>query len=177
MICGEHAVVRAADLDDAPSLWRLYDTSRPRSFLLGPAREVIVPTRDELEQLLARKDVHADVFFVIEDLTGQIHGGCLLRGGLHGSFYNEVAVAFADDADYRTPMADEVFTFLRHRAFVERKANKIMAHCIENETEYREFLDRQGFRSDGVQRDMVFTLGRYFDLESLSLFPESGQEN
>ncbi len=177
MIRGEHAVVRAADLDDAPSLWCLYDTSRPRSFLLGPAREVLVPTRDELEQLLARKDVHADIFFVVEDLTGEIRGGCLLRGGLQGSFYSEVALAFADDADYETPIAEEVFAFLRHRAFVERKANKIMAHCIETETEYRAFLDRQGFQSDGVQRDMVFTLGRYFDLESLSLFPEPTEED
>ncbi|MCP4639973.1 MAG: GNAT family N-acetyltransferase [bacterium] len=174
MIVGEHAVIRTADVDDAPLLWRLYDTRRPRSFLLGPAREILIPSRDELQEILSRKDKLAGTFFVVENREGEIQGCCTLRGAMRGAFYNEVTLSLVHEADYATPLADEVMEFLKHMGFMERKLLKIVSHCLDRETEYRAFLVRHGFESDGVQRDMVYTLGRYYNLESLSLFREDG---
>jgi RimJ/RimL family protein N-acetyltransferase len=170
MIVGDEAVIRAAEVDDAPLLWRLYDASKPRSFLLGHAREVLIPTRDELHEVLTRKDLLSGTLFAIEDKEGTIRGCCALRGASRDAFHCEVAVALVDESDYGTPLADEAMEFLKYSGFRERKLSKLMGHCLVRETDYRAFLVRHGFESAGVQRDMVYTLGRYFDLEALSLF-------
>ncbi|MBN2309182.1 MAG: GNAT family N-acetyltransferase [Candidatus Hydrogenedentes bacterium] len=176
MIVGDHAVIRAADLDDSPLLHRLYDVSKPRSFLLGPSREVLIPTRDELQEVLSRKDLLSGVFFVVEDKQGELRGCCSLRGVTSSAFFSEMAVALVDEADYATPLADEVMDFIRYGGFHERKLRKLMGHCLDREARYREFLVRHGFVSNGVQREMVYALGRYFDLESLSLFRDAADD-
>lgn len=170
MITGIHTVIRSAEPDDATALWRLYDPKRPRSFLLGPTRDVMIPTHDEIREMLGRRDVVQGTFFTIEDRAGEIRGCCVLRGAKMESEFAELVVALDDDASYATPLADEALAFLEKMGFVDKKLNKLVAHCLSNETEYRAFLVRHGFVSDGVQRQMVYTRGQYFDLESLSRF-------
>ena len=170
MISGIHTVIRSAEPDDAEAMWRLYDPKRPRSFLLGPTREVMIPTQDEMREMLGRRDVVQGSFFTIEDHAGVVRGCCVLRGAKMESEFAEIVVALDDDAAYETPLADEVIAYLEKVGFVDKKLNKLVAHCLSNETNYRAYLVRHGFVSDGVQRQMVFTKGQYFDLESLSLF-------
>ncbi|MDZ4857414.1 MAG: GNAT family protein [Candidatus Hydrogenedentes bacterium] len=170
MISGKYTIIRSAEPDDAVAMWRLYDPGRPRSFLLGPSREVMIPTQDEMREMLARRDVIQGSFFAIEDFAGEVLGCCVLRGAKMESDFAEVVVALSHDGAYNTPVADEVFQFLEKLGFVDKKLNKLVAHCLSDETEYRDFLGRHGFTSDGIQREMVYTKGRYFDLESLSLF-------
>lgn len=170
MISGQFTVIRSAEPDDAYAMWRLYDPDRPRSFLLGPSREVMIPTQDEMREMLGRRDVIQGSFFAIEDKSGEVCGCCVIRGAKMESEFAEVVVVLADDAAYDSPVADEAFDFLVKLGFTEKKLNKLVAHCLSNEQRYRDFLVRHGFVSDGVQREMVYTQGRYFDLESLSLF-------
>lgn len=170
MITGTYTVIRSAEPDDAAAMWRLYDPRRPRSFLLGPTREVMIPTLDEMREMLGRRDVIQGSFFTIEDLAGEIRGCCVLRGAKMESEFAEIVVALDDDTAYDTPLADEVIAYIQKLGFVDKKLNKLVAHCLSNETHYRAYLLRHGFSSDGVQREMVYTQGRYFDLESLSLF-------
>ncbi|HRI87124.1 MAG TPA: GNAT family protein [Candidatus Hydrogenedentes bacterium] len=170
MISGKYTIIRSAEPDDAYAMWRLYDPSRPRSFLLGPSREVMIPTQDEMREMLARRDVIQGSFFAIEDRAGEVLGCCVLRGAKAESDFAEVVVALTDESSYDSPVADEVYEFLKKLGFVDKKLNKLVAHCLCNETGYRAFLVRHGFTSDGIQREMVYTKGRYFDLESLSLF-------
>jgi RimJ/RimL family protein N-acetyltransferase len=172
MIIGQHTVIRSAEPDDAIALWRLYDPDRPRAFLLGPAREVLIPTIDELREMLGRRDVVQGTFFVIEDTVGEVRGCCVLRGARLESEFAEIVIVFGSDDYYASPPAEEVFRFLARSAFIDKKLNKMCAHCLSAEESYRAFLIRHGFNSDGVQRDMVYTKGRYFDLESLSLFQQ-----
>ncbi|GMU92467.1 MAG: hypothetical protein AMXMBFR4_15250 [Candidatus Hydrogenedentota bacterium] len=170
MIVGQHTVIRSAEPDDAQALWRLYDPDRPRSFLLGPSREVMIPTQDELREMLGRRDVIQGSFFAVEDKSGDVRGCCVLRGAKLESEFAEIVVALSDDTEYDTPLADEVFQFLARMGFVEKKLNKLVSHCLNTEQLYRAYLIRHGFQSDGVQRDMVYTRGTYYDLESLTLF-------
>jgi RimJ/RimL family protein N-acetyltransferase len=170
MISGTYTVIRSAEADDAAAMWRLYDPKRPRSFLLGPTREVMIPTQDEMREILGRRDVVQGSFFTIEDRAGEIRGCCVLRGAKSESEFAEVVVALNNDDEYATPLADEVIAFLEKLGFVDKKLNKLVAHCLSNETQYRAYLARHGFLSDGIQRQMVYTRGQYFDLESLSLF-------
>lgn len=84
-----------------------------------------------------------------------------------------MVVALDNDDAYDTPLADEVIAFLEKTGFVDKKLNKLVAHCLSNETKYRAYLARHGFVSDGIQRQMVYTRGQYFDLESLSMFNQA----
>ena len=176
MISGKYTIIRSAEPDDALAMWQLYDPARPRAFLLGPSRDVMIPTQDEMREMLGRRDVVQGSFFAIEDTAGDVCGCCVLRGAKMESEFAEIVVALSDDAQYETPLADEVFEFLAKLGFTEKKLNKLVAHCLSNETHYRDFLVRHGFVSDGVQRQMVYTKGAYFDLESLSLFAGAASE-
>jgi RimJ/RimL family protein N-acetyltransferase len=134
----------------------------------------MIPTIDELREMLGRRDIVQGAFFAIEDKTGEVCGCCVFRGAKTESEYAEMVVAFGDDAYYALPMAEEVFQFLLRTALIEKKLNKLQAHCLSTEVSYRQFLEQRGFVSDGIQRDMVYTKGRYFDLESLTLFRDEG---
>lgn len=125
---------------------------------------------DELREMLGRRDVVQGTFFVIEDTIGEVRGCCVLRGARLEAEFAEIVIVFGNDDYYASPLAEEVFRFLARNAFVDKKLNKMCAHCLSAEEPYRRLLVAHGFRSDGVQRDMVYTKGRYFDLESLSLF-------
>lgn len=174
MITGEHAVIRSAEPDDAFALWQLYDPAIPRAFLLGPSREIMIPTIDEVREMLGRRDIVLGTFFAIEDKTGEVCGCCVLRGSKSESDYAEIVMVFGDDRLYESDLAEEVFQFILRTAFVEKRMNKLQSHCICTELAYRAFLAQRGFESDGVQRDMIYTKGRYYDLESLSLFRAEG---
>ena len=173
MITGEHAVIRTAVQDDAVALKRLYDPTHPRSAFLDRKRELLVPTIDELRQLLTRAEAKTGVFYTVEDRGGTIRGFAVLRGSTPEISSAELVVMLLDDADYATGLADEVCGFLLHRAFVQMGLNKMMAQCLDWERAYRDFLGARGFESDGVQRDVLFAQGRWYDLESLTLFRRS----
>jgi RimJ/RimL family protein N-acetyltransferase len=106
----------------------------------------------------------------VEDLEGNIRGFCTLRGADQELAYGELVLMLFDEPDYDSPLADEVFEFLRKSAFQQKKLNKVVTYCLDGETAYRSLLIRKGFQSDGVQREIVFALGRWHNLESLSLF-------
>jgi len=170
MITGEHGVIRTAEQDDAVAMKRLYASPLPRSALLDRKRELLVPTLDELRELLNHKDAkRAGVFYTIEDRCGAVRGFCSLRGAHPEVAYAEFVVMFFEEADYANPMAGEAFEFLAHRGFVQMRLNKLAAQRLEWETAYRAFLVRHGFEGEGVQRDIAFACGRYHDQESLSL--------
>ena len=126
-----------------------------------------------MREMLARRDVVQGSFFAVEDKAGDVCGCCVLRGAKMESEFAEIVVALADDSLYETALADEIFDFLAKLGFTEKKLNKLVAHCLSTEQRYRDYLARHGFISDGVQRQMVYTKGQYFDLESMSLFMKS----
>jgi RimJ/RimL family protein N-acetyltransferase len=170
VIFGEHCCIRAAEPDDAPALKRVYQRAKPRAAALDRRREPIIPTTDELRELLSSKDVKLlGEYYAVEDATGEIRGFCCLRAGRQDVFYGEMLLLFIEDADLDTGMAGETFAFLKNKAFVERRLNKIVTQCLDTETALRSFLLRQGFTSDGIAREVLYTLGRWFNNETLSL--------
>ncbi|HOZ45017.1 MAG TPA: GNAT family N-acetyltransferase [Candidatus Hydrogenedentes bacterium] len=170
MIRGEHSVTRTADQDDALALKRLYASGRPRSALLDRKREFLVPTVDEIRELLAKKDLQQGAFYAVEDMAGDVRGFCSLRGAHPEVAYAELVLLLIDEADYATPLADEVYAYLRRRAFDHMQLNKLIAQCLECERGYRDLLIRHGFESAGIQRDVHYTGGRWYYLESFELF-------
>lgn len=170
MIRGEFSVIRTADPDDAPELVRLYDPDSPRAFFLDARREVQLLGLDELREVLGRKEILVTPFYAIENRQGEVRGFCSLKPSPPGTHYSELLCGFHEEDDYSRPIAREALEFLKQLAFVERKLNKIVAQCLENETSFREFLLREGFESDGVQRDVFYTKGRYYNLETLSTY-------
>ena len=169
MIKGAHSVIRSADPDDAGALKCVYDSQVLRSSLLDQRRELNTPTRDELREVMSQKEMGKAVFYTVEDLFGEISGFCLLRGSNPEAQFSEFVVIFLDDTTYSTGVGDEVFEFLARLAFQRMRNHKVVTHCLDTEVEYRNFLVRHGFKSAGVQRDVVYSRGRWFNLEALTL--------
>ncbi|MBI4559390.1 MAG: hypothetical protein HY706_17525 [Candidatus Hydrogenedentes bacterium] len=170
MITGEYSIIRTAESDDAFEMGRLYDPAYPRACLLDRKRELLVPTMDELRELLARKDKLAGQLQVIEDRAGNARGFCALRAAETELNYAEMVLMLFEESSYQSPLADEVFEYFSRVAFVHRKHNKLMAQCLDGESAYRAFLLGKEFRSDGVQREAFFSSGRWHNLESLTRF-------
>jgi len=170
MIRGQHTIIRAAESDDAATLRQVYDIEHPRSCVLDHRRELVVPTLDELREAMNQKEMGRSAFSAVEDLTGVIRGFCSLRGLSPELAYSEYIVIFLDESDYAGPIADEVHDHLCKLAFQRMRLNKVITHCLDCEPAYRQYLLAHGFDSNGRQRDVVFTQGRYHDLEALSLF-------
>lgn len=177
MITGVHCFIRTAEPDDAQELKRLYDPAFPRAGLMDRKRELTVPTLDELREVLGRKETKSAAFCAIEDLAGTIRGFCSLRSAFTGVFLAELVIMLFDEADYVSPLADEVFEHLRKSAFVEQRLRKVVSHAFPHEAAFREFLCRHGFESNGRQRDIYYGQGRWHDIETLTLFAEGGPEN
>jgi RimJ/RimL family protein N-acetyltransferase len=169
VIRGEHCVIRTADVDDAQVLKRLYDAEQPHAGLLDRKREVVSPTEDELREVLGRPE-RLTYLHVVEDLEGWPRGVTTLRLAPHELHYAEATVIFAEEKDYAAPMADEALDFLQGLAFKRLKFNKIMVYSLNSEQGLKALLTRNGYRSNGVQREMVYTLGRWCDIETFSLF-------
>lgn len=169
MIKGAHSVIRSADPDDAVALKSVYDSQRPRSSLLDQRREMNAPTRDELREVMSQKEMGKAVFYTVEDRFGEICGFCCLRGLNPEAQFSEFVVIFLDEATFSTPIADEVFDFMAGLAFQRMRNHKVVTHCLDTEVEYRNFLINHGFESAGIQRDVVYSQGRWFNLEALTL--------
>lgn len=170
MITGHHSFVRTADPDDAAAMHALYTQGRIRSSLLDSRREPINPNVDELRAALGSTDAMKGNFFAVEDLTGVIQGFCVLRGASKDAAYGEFGLMLLDNAAYATPLAEEVFQFAFRRGFELLRLRKLLAHCLESETAFREYLLAHGFESNGIQRDVFFGQGRWHNLETFSLF-------
>ncbi len=173
MITCDHIIIRSAEYDDAEGLWGLYNPGKPRTFQLGPNMELRTPTIDELKPLLEDPERKLGEFYIVEDLEGVVLGCTVMRSAAGDSPYAEAMFAFFDESLYTTPEADEAFAFVRDQAFKIKKRRKLMAHCLDTEPAYRDFLLRLGYTSNGIQRELIYSGGRYHDLESLSLFPEN----
>ena len=170
MIRTEHGHIRTADLDDAPALLGLYDPAHPRSSLLDIRREPIMPTEDDLREMLTRKEVQQGLIHAVEDNTGSVAGFCSLRGMNHEAGFGEVAVMFLENEAYASPLADEAMAFLFERAFVRSRLRKVIAHGLDSETDLHALYARTGFETSGVQREVFYSMGRWHDLVTFSRF-------
>ena len=171
MIRGTHAVIRTAEADDAAAFRRLYEFENPRSALLNRQREIVNPSHDELVELLDQAAQRMTPFYVIEDSEGTVCGFCALRSApqlREATFYAEMVFLLFED-DYQTPLASEVFAWLTRMGFEDMCLKKVIAHCLGCETALRAWLMGKGFESSGVQRDVLFTQGRWHNIETCTL--------
>ena len=168
VITGEHTYIRGAELDDVPTLAVLYRAGTLRAGLLDSRREPVLPTRDELGELLSRKEIADGGYYTGEDRTGAIQGFCSLRGMNPEARYAEFSLVLLDPEAYATPIAAEAAAFLFERAFTRGGLRKVIAYCLEGESELADFLRNQGFVSAGFQRDVVYAGGRWLGLEAYS---------
>jgi RimJ/RimL family protein N-acetyltransferase len=170
MISTAHTFIRTAEPDDAVFLHKLYAPNTPHSSLLDARREPLQPTIDELREMIGHKDAVKGAFHAIEDKTGAIHGFCGIRGLNQEAGFAEIMILFFEDADYQGPLAADALQFLCELGFVRMRLGKLIAHGLDSETALRAFLLGAGFHSEGIQRQILFTCGRYHNLEAFSRF-------
>ena len=168
MITGKHTFIRGTEPDDVPALSRLYAAGTLRAGLLDARREPVLPTRDELRELVSRKEIADGGYYTVEDRQGLVRGFCSLRGLNTEARYAEFSLNLLEPEDYASALAEETAAFLYDRAYIRAGLLKVLAYCLEGEVELAAFLRAQGFESDGIQRDVVFTRGRWHALEAMS---------
>jgi hypothetical protein len=176
MITGEHFVLRSADPDDARALLPLYDYSYPRSGLLDSRMELYRPTLDEFRLVLTQQDIKFGMTYTLENSVGQIRGLGTFRGFDYDAGYSEFYIMLHDTDDYDSPLALEVYAYMRDRSFGRSRLNKIVTRCLDNETAYRDFVLSQGFESSGVQRDVFASRDGWSNQETFTLFAPHDEE-
>lgn len=170
VVTGEHAVIRSIDTDDAPFLMRLYAGRRPRASLLNQLNEFQIPTTAEVIQLLAGSGSARSIAFnVIEHISGEVRGFCALRTVAEELFPGRFDIMLFDEGDFATPLAQEAGRYLLEEAFLRKGLKRIVAQCLDSETALRAFLEGFGFTSRGVQREVLYSAGRWLSMESLAL--------
>jgi len=171
MINTGHGYIRTTDPDDAPAFARLYDPlGPPRAAALDLRREPILPSVDEVREMLARQETRQGAVYTVENREGEVRGFCSVRGVNAEAAFGEMAVMFADPADYAAPLAEEAAHFLFERAYARQRLAKLIGHALDGECELREFFARLGFEHCGVQREVLHARGRWHDLETFSHF-------
>lgn len=170
MIQTENGYIRTADVDDAPAFHAFANSDRPRALFFDVRRELTFPTLTEITEMLRSKEVKKGVVYAAEDAAGRVRGFGTLKPASLDTQTSEFIVAFADPADYATPLAADVLHFLADLAFVDRRWRKLVAQALEAEAEYCVFLESQGLERNGVQRDAIFAKGRYHGLSTFTLY-------
>jgi len=141
---------------------------RPKAALLDGRREPVLPSRDELAEMLASKDAGRNQFFAIEDTDGHVRGFCGLRGVSIEAVFCEIMVLLIDPADHAGPIGRETVQFLLDRAFGRMHLDKVLGTCLDTEPELRALLAGSGFVSGGVQRQVLYSGGTWHDIETMA---------
>lgn len=168
MITGKHSYIRGTEYDDVEALATLYQPGALRAGLLDARREPLMPSLDDLRELLGRKEIADGAFYTVEDRQGHIRGFASLRGMNPEARYCEFSLLFLEPLTYVEPLADEAADILLDRAYCRLGLHKVLAYCLPNEQEFAAFLRRQGFESAGVQREILYAQGQWHNLETFA---------
>ena len=169
MIFSEHTVLRFSEPDDARFYRELYLEGGPKAALLDARREFGLPTLQEIQELLKKSEAARAYLFTIEDREGALLGWCGLRGLNAEAAYCELFLVFASEAEYSGAHADETLQLLLNRAFKQLGLRKVIATCLDCEEALGACLVRHGFRSCGVQREVLYSGGAWRGMDTLSL--------
>ena len=169
MITVKHGCIRFSEADDALFLRDLYLNAPKRAALLDTRREPVMPTAQEVRELLARKDAAHGLMYTVEDTTGTLKGWCSLRGVNYEAGYGELMFLFASEEDYEGALADETLEYLLHRAFMQFNLYKVLVLCLDTEQALIQYLERKEFSRAGAQRQALFSGGTWHDLHIYTL--------
>ena len=173
MIVGQHTVIRSSEADDVHFLMQVYEANPFRSSLLDARRELIVPTLDELREVMVRAESGRGAMFAVEDLTGRVRGFCSVRGPNMEYRFAEAIVMLIDETDYALPFTSDIAAFLESQAFERFNLNKLVSHALETETAFQDWLTRHQYGFDGVQREVLYTHGRWLGIAAFSRYRQS----
>ena len=96
-------------------------------------------------------------------------GFCALRAATDDLFPGRFDMMFFSEDDFPSPLAEEAVRFLLEEAFLRKGLKRIVSQCLNSEVALRALLVRHGFTSNGIQREVLYSGGRWFSVESLSL--------
>jgi RimJ/RimL family protein N-acetyltransferase len=169
LITSAQGYIRATEEDDSAWFHRLYAAGPPRFALLDLKREPLMPTLLEVRETLGSKEAARSQSFTLESAEGEIAGFLALRGLNQETGFCEVTPLLLDEAAVNGPLAHWAMDYAMERAFAVMRLRKVTAHALCRETHLREFLLARGFACDGVQREVLFSQGRWMDVLCFSL--------
>lgn len=170
MIKKNHAIVRSADRFDASRLLGFYLHKPAFACLLDTKREPLMPNLSELEELLQHKDT-AQSFYAVENKEGDVRGFLVLKGINPEVLFGEIMLLFEEEVyDNEEALIDEALEFVETRAFQQLHLRKLMTTCLDDETHLRQFLLSHSYQCEGCMREVLFTCGKWHNLETWAKF-------
>lgn len=169
MKLSSHTTIRFCEPDDSAFVWDLYYDGTPRAALLDGRRECMMPLRGEILEILQKSEAARAMLFTIEDEEGRLCGWGGLRGLNPDARFAELFLIFSDESQYASSCGEEALDYLLDRAFAQTQLSRLLATCLNTEKAWRTGLEKKGFTSCGVQREIVFARGDWKDLETMEL--------
>lgn len=165
-----HASIRSADRFDAKQLFHIYMQEPIHAALLSPKREPLMPNISELEELLLSKDA-AQSFYAVENKQGDIQGFVILKGIIPEVMFGETILLFDNDTyKQNKPLVEEALEFIETKAFQQLHLRKIITTCLDDEKGLHDFLHQHSYQCEGVMREVLFTCGKWHNLETWAKF-------
>ncbi len=170
MIKKTHAIIRSADRFDAKALMTFYFHKPVFASLLDTKREPLMPNQSELEELLQHKDA-LQSFYAVENKQGDVRGFVVLKGINPEALFGEMMLLFENEI-YETEavLIHEALEFVETRAFQQLHLRKLMTTCLDEEEDLRRFLISNFYQCEGVMREVLFTCGKWHNLETWAKF-------
>lgn len=173
MIKKTHAIIRNADRFDAKELLRFYLHKPIFASLLDTKREPLMPNLSELEELLQHKDT-AQSFYAVENRIGDICGFVVLKGINPEVLFGEMMLLFENEVyEKEEVLIYEALEFIETRAFQQLHLRKLMTTCLDEEENLRNFLLNHSYQCEGCMREVLFTSGKWHNLETWAKFQNS----
>ncbi|MGC8737605.1 MAG: GNAT family N-acetyltransferase [Candidatus Hydrogenedens sp.] len=173
MIKKTYATIRNADRFDAKELLRFYLHKPIFATLLDTKREPLMPNLSELEELLQHKDT-AQSFYAVENKIGDISGFVILKGINAEALFGEMMLLFENETyDNESALIGEALEFIEVRAFQQLHLRKLMTTCLDVEERLRNFLLNHSYQCEGCMREVLFTCGKWHNLETWAKFQNS----
>ncbi len=165
-----HASIYTADRFDAKRLLHFYIQKPVHAALLDAKREPIIPNLSELEELLQSKDA-AQSFYTVEDKQGEVQGFVILKGINPEVMFGETILLFDNDTyEQNKPLIEDALEFIETKAFQQLHLRKIITTCLDEEKNLHTFLNQHSYQCEGVMREVLFTYGKWHNLETWAKF-------
>ncbi|HOV33085.1 MAG TPA: GNAT family N-acetyltransferase [Candidatus Hydrogenedens sp.] len=165
-----HAIIRTADRFDVKQLFHFYMQEPIHASLLDAKREPLMPNISELEELLLSKDA-AQSFYTVENKQGDIQGFVILKGVNPEVMFAEIILLFNNDIyEENKLLVEEALEFIETKAFQQLHLRKIITTCLDDEKNLHTFLSQHSYQCEGVMREVLFTTGKWHNLETWAKF-------
>jgi RimJ/RimL family protein N-acetyltransferase len=158
--------------------WKLKNDSRLKRCYWGNPWEVYSRRvlELEIEKNLKSKELRRIAQYVVKDASGEPIAALVLRRNIWNnapaSSFGLVKVFPVDDAKLEEKALNESFRWLQEMCFLSYRLDVLCAEPIEDNSAYIAFLEKYGFKRQGILRNCFMDKGIFLGRVTMDLLQE-----